>query len=93
MENAAEAALSNCEKLFAAAHLNENCQHITGQQQINPTHFERLDMPDSFLPDLNEVKGQAQARRALEVAAAGRHNLLSSDHMAIKVINNQNDAF
>ena len=51
------------------------CAHLNGQQAIAPTvlssRAEKLNYPD-----LNEVTGQATARRALEVAACGGHNLL-----------------
>mgnify|MGYP000008054546 CR=1 FL=1 len=75
-ENTAEAALSDSKKLFAATHLNEICQHITGQNYLEPAQFDRLCISNTLLPDLDEVKGQTQARRALEISAAGKHNLL-----------------
>jgi len=75
-DNAVEAALSNSEKIFAAAHLNEVCQHLNGAATLATVAFERSAASAASLPDLSEVKGQFQARRALEIAAAGQHNLL-----------------
>lgn len=75
-ENATEAALSNCEKILAASHLNEVCQHLTGTALLSPENFEHQPPSPVSLPNLSEVKGQFQARRALEIAAAGNHNLL-----------------
>lgn len=59
-----------------AAHLLEVCAHLNGTQTL-PFNEQ---LPDDSVPvpapDLNEVRGQAQAKRALEIAAAGEHSLL-----------------
>jgi len=49
--------------------------HLTGHQ-LAARPLPRRHEPTTALPDLSEVRGQAVARRALEVAAAGGHNLL-----------------
>src|SRR3954468_4574253 len=41
-----------------------------------PSHFPAFGTPASGAPDLRDVRGQLMARRALEIAAAGGHNLL-----------------
>ncbi len=62
--------------IIAAGSLLALVNHLTGHQlQARPQPGRRTDM-GSDLPDLADVRGQAVARRALEVAAAGGHNLL-----------------
>lgn len=76
LANAAEAALVNDCAVFAGAHLLEICAHFTGHQRL-PLHSAGAvpDLPEA-VADLTEVRGQAQAKRALEIAAAGEHSLL-----------------
>ena len=74
--NAEEAALASDAMILPAASLAEVCAHVNKRTPLQP-HTARPEPGNpSDLPDLSEVKGQAQARRALEVAAAGRHSLL-----------------
>ncbi|QEA38467.1 YifB family Mg chelatase-like AAA ATPase [Pistricoccus aurantiacus] len=74
--NADEAALAGDLTVLPADHLLEVVAHLLNETSIPP---HRLERPPISLPttmDLLEVRGQHQARRALEVAASGGHNLL-----------------
>ena len=76
-ENAAEAALVKQARILPARSLLEVCAHLLGHTQLMP-HEHALTPQVQAYPDLSEVKGQAMAKRALEVAAAGAHSLLMS---------------
>jgi magnesium chelatase family protein len=71
----AEAALAEGASVRIAHTLREVCAHLMGEDQLPPPKKPDLSHLTSY-PDLSDVKGQAQARRALEIAATGGHALL-----------------
>ncbi|MDH4108516.1 MAG: YifB family Mg chelatase-like AAA ATPase [Gammaproteobacteria bacterium] len=73
--NAREALLPGA-TVFAASGLLEVAAHLNRERRIEPAAGSPAQgaVPDA--PDLAEVRGQAEARRALEIAASGGHNLL-----------------
>ncbi|MHC1746181.1 MAG: YifB family Mg chelatase-like AAA ATPase [Negativicutes bacterium] len=76
-DNAQEAAISDLVKVFAPQTLSETVSHLQGIQRLNETSF--LDVStasDSTDVDFSEVQGQLTAKRALEITAAGGHNVL-----------------
>jgi magnesium chelatase family protein len=75
-ENANEAALVSTATVLPARHLLEVCAHL-GQTQALPIHqCQPLSNSAEEGLDLAEVRSQHHAKRALEIAAAGGHNLL-----------------
>ncbi|GGO66538.1 YifB family Mg chelatase-like AAA ATPase [Bowmanella pacifica] len=75
-QNASEASLINGITLFAAPALLQVFHHLCGQQSLLPYSGVIPSQVSSQSLDMQDVIGQTTAKRALEIAAAGAHNLL-----------------
>ena len=74
--NAAEAALVADAEVYAAAHIEEVVRHLSGGERLPRVAPRTGPIALGSAPELADVRGQAFAKRALVVAAAGGHNLL-----------------
>jgi len=79
-ENAAEAALASGIEVIGIETLQDAFRYLNNEIEIEPTRVDIEELfasgQESFTFDFNDVKGQENVKRALEVAVAGGHNIL-----------------
>ena len=78
-ENAAESSVVQGIEVIPVRSVEHLIKHLRSEETIAPAKFDDFRdryAPDEFAPDFRDVRGQAEVKRALEIAAAGGHNII-----------------